>query len=87
MHTVGGGHFGRDKTCQKVSSRYFWKNMTNDIRQYVWSCDTCQKSNFKLKKYVGVLHPIRVDGQVWKRIGIDMVGPLTQTKNGNKYMY
>ena len=37
MHT--GGHFGRDKTVQKICSRFYWKNMTEEIRSYVLTCE------------------------------------------------
>ena len=43
-------------------------------------------TNSKLKKEIGTLHPIKVEGQVWKRIGVDIVGPLTATKKGKKYI-
>lgn len=83
---LGGGHFGRDKTLQKVSSRYFWKNLYSDVREYVNSCDKCQRTNAKLQKQAGQLHPIKVQPQVWKRVGIDLIGPLSTTKKGNKYI-
>ena len=86
--TKGGGHFGggRDKTLHKVCSRYYWHSVTGDVKAYVSSCDKCQRSNPKLKKECGVLHPIKIKPQVWKRIGIDLIGPLTTTKSGNKYI-
>ena len=40
---TGGGHFGRDKTTQKICSRYYWQDMTMQIRDYVQTCDTCQR--------------------------------------------
>ena len=82
----GGGHFGRDKTLHKVCSRYYWHSITGDIKAYVSSCDTCQRTNPKLMKESGQLHPIRIQPQVWKRIGIDLISPLTTTRGGNKYI-
>ena len=32
---VSGGHFGRDKTHMKVTKRYHWSRMNNDIAEYV----------------------------------------------------
>ena len=29
--TVGGCHFGRDKTVDKVTSRYYWKKIYGDV--------------------------------------------------------
>ena len=62
---VGGDHFGRDKTLHKVTSRYYWKNVSLDVKKYVASCDCCQRVNTKLRKEVGLLHPIKVDNKVW----------------------
>ncbi len=32
---VGGCHFGRDKTIEKVSSRFFWKGIHKDVEKWV----------------------------------------------------
>lgn len=32
---AGGCHFGRDKTRDKVSSRYFWLGQCDDIDDYI----------------------------------------------------
>lgn len=41
--SAGGCHFGRDKTRDKVISRYYWHNLYEDIDNYVKSCEVCQK--------------------------------------------
>ncbi|KAL5494076.1 hypothetical protein EMCRGX_G015347 [Ephydatia muelleri] len=57
---LGGGHFGRDKTLQKACSRFYWHDMTNDIKEHIRTCDTCQRTNKKLSKASAELHPIPV---------------------------
>eukprot|EP00731_Ephydatia_muelleri_P002239 Em0001g2239a len=48
---LGRGHFGRDKTLQKACSRFYWHDMTNDIKEHIrTTCDTCQRTNRKLRK-------------------------------------
>ena len=32
---VGGCHFGRDKTADKVSSRFYWKRINSDVDDWV----------------------------------------------------
>ena len=59
----GGGHFGRDKTLQKICSRFNWQDMTNDVKEHVRTCDTCQRTNKKLIKASAAelhVHPIPV---------------------------
>ena len=59
--------------------------MTNDIKEHVRTCDTCQRTNRKLRKASAELHPIPVRSEVWYQVGIDLVGPLTLTRNNNRY--
>lgn len=40
-----GGHRGRDETYRRVKLRAWWPNMEKDVREYVKTCDTCQKHN------------------------------------------
>ena len=42
---IGGGHFGRDKTFAKLTERFYWVGMINDVREYSRTCDTCQRAN------------------------------------------
>lgn len=36
---VGGCHFGQNSTQRKVSERYWWPTMTEDIRHAVRTCE------------------------------------------------
>ena len=63
-----GGHFGRDKTLDKISSRFFWKHMVEEIRDYVSKCPECQKMNAAFVKTNAKLHPIRVEPKVWHQV-------------------
>jgi Integrase zinc binding domain/Integrase core domain len=78
-----GGHFGKDATYNKISTRFWWKGMYKDIENYIKTCDACQRRGNKGGK--GYLNPIKV-GKPFERIGIDFVGPLEKTKNGNRYI-
>ena len=52
----------------------------------VSSCDKCQWHNYKLKKASGELHPIPVKSKLWHQVGMDLIGPLTESTQGNKYI-
>jgi len=77
------GHFAFEGTFQRTVARYFWPQMGDDIKNYIRSCQTCQQ--FGGVRRQEPLHPIRV-GQPYDRVGIDLVGPLPPTKNGNRYI-
>lgn len=40
----------------------------------------------KFDKFTAELHPIEVKDQVWDMIGVDLIGPLPTTSQGNKYI-
>jgi hypothetical protein len=84
MHTDPlAGHFGKTKTIQRTLARYYWPSLGKDITEYIRTCDTCQRRGKPTR--TESLHPIQV-GQPFDRIGIDIVGPLTVTKDGNRYI-
>src|SRR6266540_3734134 len=57
--------------------------MYEDIRGYVQTCDACQRrGNPRINN---VLHSIELKAP-FQRIGIDIVGLLTITKKGNRYI-
>ena len=65
---IEGGHLGRDKTIEKICSRFFWKNMTEDIKDFVKRCPKCQTMNASFNKSNAVLHPVPVEPDVWKQV-------------------
>ena len=85
-HSDQSGHFGRDKTALKISQRFWWPNMNNHIRRFVAICQQCQRSN-PLNKQAHVLQPLTVTSQVWHTVGIDLIGPFTESANGNRYIF
>ncbi len=59
--------------------------MTKDVIEYCKHCDVCQRVNNKFSRQQPELHPIPVT-DVWKQIGIDLIGPLPETPRGHKYI-
>lgn len=77
------GHFGVNKTYQKIRRSYYWPGMYNEIKQYVESCHKCQIQG--LSRSNNPVFPILPTGP-WQRVGIDFVGPLPITVKGNRYI-
>ncbi len=66
-----GGHFGRDKTIEKIASRFYWPKLCDDIRVMVQECDKCQQTNdAKFCKETAPLHPIPVSAKVWNMVRV-----------------
>jgi hypothetical protein len=76
-------HFGIQAIYEKVKEKYWWKNMKRDVEKYVKSCDNCQRRNNP--QGLHELHPIEVK-EPFHMIGIDVIGPLPRTEEGNKYI-
>src|SRR6185369_2820553 len=74
-------HASKEKMFDKMKTRYYWPQMFEDIKNYTTSCDSCQRRG-KAKRNEP-LHPIPV-GEPFYQIGIDYVGPLNRTKDGNR---
>ena len=52
-----GGHPGINKTQEKVSSRFFWPGIKQDLSEYIMTCDRCQRvKKYALQKINTVLH-------------------------------
>ena len=79
-----GGHFGVKRTFQKIAERYFWPDMQKHVHDFVQSCDACQRRGPQVKR-PEPMYPLKVEGP-FDRIGIDVVGPLPRTKNGNQFI-
>ena len=78
------GHLGFAKTFDKIKSRYFWFGMQKDVEKYVRRCPDCQTRKGPInQKPQGLLQPISVQNK-FEIVGIDILGPIKSTKNGNR---
>ena len=79
------GHSGMNKARQKVTRRYYWKRMTDDIKEYVWTCDRCQrKKTIQLQKTQISMRSIPIPQKIFGQIGIDLVTMVES--QGYKYI-
>lgn len=84
-HNKIAGHFGRDRTLNTIRNRFYWPGMTEDIKQWCLDCDICAQC----KPGPGLgKSPLRQSRSCapLERIGIDIVGPLPITQDGNEYI-
>ena len=80
---LNAAHLEIDAVFEKVKERYYWPQMFEDIRNYINTCDTCQRRGSQQR--VEPLIPIKVKSPFY-RIGIDIKGPLPRTEQGNRYI-
>jgi hypothetical protein len=80
---IVGAHLGINAVFEKVKERYYWPQMFDDIREYVQTCDICQRRGPPERKEP--LIPLTVK-EPFHQIGIDVKGPLPRTSTGNRYI-
>ena len=65
-------HHGRESTYQKISERFFWHGMIEDIKEYIKICKSYEQQGKIFKKISPELKSIPVPNEVMKQIGIDL---------------
>jgi hypothetical protein len=82
---MSGAHLGLKKTIHKICLQFYWRGMIEDITEWIKACSVCagMKAPFHQK---AELHPITEAEQPFDMIGIDFVGPLPKTDDGNRWL-
>lgn len=77
---VAGGHMGPDMTARKVLlAGLWWLTVHNDAREWVTSCDTCQRAGRPLKRDFMPLNLSNAQ-ELFERWGLDFIGPLKPSR-------
>ena len=70
------GHLGIAKTIARIKRHYIWKGLKRDVVIHVTSCILCAR-----RKAIGAtkapLQPLPPVYEIWERIAMDIVGPIT----------
>ena len=82
---AGGGHQGFERTYHSIRMKYYWPRMYKEIYQYVQSCEACQQAKRYIHAHPASLHPLPI-GERFSRWHVDILGPLTTTPDGYKYI-
>lgn len=73
------GHSGRDLTLKRIKQLFYWKGMTEDVKQFVKNCITCQSNKSDLAAYPGLLQPLPILEEVWIDISMDFITGLPKS--------
>ena len=83
---VYAGHLGHDNTLAKIKRLYYWPGMATAVRRMCRSCPTCQKATRWKRSRKVPLCPLPIIDKPFRRIGMDLIGPLPRTKTGYRYV-
>ena len=79
------GHWAAVRTAALVAENYYWGGIVQDCRDYIKTCHECQLEHARFSKPQD-LQSIPVTDQSFMRVGIDIVGPISTSNSGNKYL-
>ena len=80
------GHLRVQKTKDRITQHFYWPGINHQIRQHCQECDTCQYLSKSQQGHKQKLRPLPLTDIPFKRIGIDIAGPLPVTEDGNQYL-
>ena len=79
------GHPGLMRTYSKIRENYFWPTMKKDIARHSKNCKGCAERKSPKNKTRVPLRPIESNAPL-EIVGIDFVGPLPVTEEGNRLL-
>jgi len=71
-----GGHGGVSKTVARISYRFYWPRMQQDIRNFVRHYHICQQAKIDHALSSGLLQPLPIPQQIWEDIAMDFITHL-----------
>lgn len=80
-----GGHLGVQKLQAKVKDRFYWSGWFSDVQQWCRECVECGSHKEFGQQLCAPLQS-SVTSRPYERVALDILGPLPETSNLNKYI-
>lgn len=80
------GHAGVTKTVELVLRHFWWPGVRRAVREYVKSCDSCQRVKASSARPGGLLKPLPIPDGKWKVVTMDFITDLPPV-NGKNAIY
>ena len=78
-------HVGKNEMLENLSSKYYWPNLTADVREFTSSCHLCLSTK-QGKLAAPPIQTVDCGRSVWDVVHIDILGPLKCTSRLNRYL-
>ena len=82
-----GSHQGAEKTAWRLKQTFVWPGMERDVREYVRSCDQCQRNKPVLRKMPSLLQPLPIPTDKWADLSMDFITKLPKNSRGHDTIY
>ena len=79
------GHLGIAKTFEMIQRGFYWPGFYKDVETFCKSCEICTR-NKVVPRPRSPMKPIDIVPVQFYMIGVDLIGPLKLTRQGNKYI-
>ncbi|CAH2097483.1 unnamed protein product [Euphydryas editha] len=80
------GHFGFDKTLERIRSLFWFPKMRKFIKKYVSACLECAHHKLPSGAKEGLLHPIPKVDVPFHTLHADHLGPFPRSRRGYTYI-
>ena len=77
------GHLGTAKTTELITKYFYWPGIQEEIKQYVKTCNSCQRNKPSHQVPTGLLQPLPISDSLWSDISMDLITQLPKSLNGN----
>jgi hypothetical protein len=82
---IDQAHFNNDRTFIKLRVKYYHPDLRRMTNKFCNECEICIKYKGKRKQPVPVGN-IPLPSTPWEKVSFDILGPMTETLTGNKYI-
>ena len=70
LKKIHEGHFGENKSVERAKSAVYWPGYTEQVKDLVSGCNTCQES--RNKNPAQLFHPVEVPDYPFQKVGVDL---------------
>jgi hypothetical protein len=75
-----GAHAGWERTLSSLRERFYWPRMSSDVKEYVHTCDPCQKIKHNRGAAIGYLQPLEIPRKPFDDISLDLITGLPKSQ-------
>lgn len=80
------GHFGYEKTLEKIKKNYWFAKMPKFVKKYVNACIECAFAKKNSNDREGLLHPIAKVEVPFHTLHVDHLGPFVKSSRGHTHL-
>ncbi len=73
-------HFDADKISELLDRKYYWKSMIKNVKEYINTCDICQRVKMKHHLSYDELRSLSQFTDSWKEITMNFITDLSSSK-------